>query len=167
MTRSAPVACMVALLLLAGCSGAQVAHDLGMNRDNPDEFEVTTRAPLAIPSDFSLPPPQPGAPRPQEPATEVSAEAVLDPSVELQNHAAAESAGQDALVAAAGPGAPADIRQTIEAERKQLNDTSGIGNTLAFWQKPPTPGKIVNASKEAARLQAIGIPILSAAPAAP
>ena len=32
----------------------------------PDEFAVARQAPLVIPPDFSLVPPKPGAPRPQE-----------------------------------------------------------------------------------------------------
>ena len=32
----------------------------------PDEFAVESRAPLTVPPDFDLRPPEPGAPRPQE-----------------------------------------------------------------------------------------------------
>lgn len=48
------------LLALAGCGNR------GYNRARPDEFAVARQAPLVIPPDFSLVPPQPGAPRPQE-----------------------------------------------------------------------------------------------------
>ncbi len=37
-----------------------------LNRNRPDEFAVTRAAPLAIPSQFDLPAPQPNAPRPQD-----------------------------------------------------------------------------------------------------
>jgi Protein of unknown function (DUF3035) len=37
-----------------------------LDRNRPDEFAVTRAAPLTIPSEFSLPAPQPNAPRPQE-----------------------------------------------------------------------------------------------------
>jgi len=47
--------------LLAGCSSGGV-----MGRDRPDEFAVQRQAPLVIPPDFALTPPQPGAPRPAE-----------------------------------------------------------------------------------------------------
>ena len=47
---------------LAGCgSGGGL-----MGRDRPDEFAVQRQAPLVVPPDFSLQPPQPGAPRPAE-----------------------------------------------------------------------------------------------------
>ncbi len=38
----------------------------GFDRARPDEFAVARAAPLVIPPDFSLVPPQPGAPRPQD-----------------------------------------------------------------------------------------------------
>lgn len=38
----------------------------GYNRERPDEFAVARQAPLVIPPDFSLVPPAPGAPRPQD-----------------------------------------------------------------------------------------------------
>jgi uncharacterized lipoprotein len=52
------------VLLLAGCSGVQ--EQFSLTSTPPDEFKVTTRAPLAVPPDFSLRPPAPGQPRPQE-----------------------------------------------------------------------------------------------------
>ncbi len=48
--------------MLAGCG-----HGGGLfNRDRPDEFAVQRQAPLVVPPDFALQPPQPGAPRPAE-----------------------------------------------------------------------------------------------------
>jgi hypothetical protein len=150
----------LATLGLAGCSS--MSQDLGLQRNGPDEYTVTTRAPLSMPSDFSLPPPTPGAPRPQEPSAELSAEAVLDPSVELQAHPGADSAGQDALVAAAGPAAAPDIRTYLDDHAETLNRESSFASTIAFWKKAPTPGKAIDAAKEAARLRAIGVPTMSA-----
>ena len=37
-----------------------------LGRDRPDEFAVQRQAPLVVPPDFSLAPPEPGAPRPSE-----------------------------------------------------------------------------------------------------
>jgi len=47
--------------MLAGCAGGGI-----LNRDRPDEFAVQRQAPLVVPPDFQLTPPQPGAPRPAE-----------------------------------------------------------------------------------------------------
>jgi hypothetical protein len=41
-----------AAMLLAGC-GQVTARTLGLTRDAPDEFQVTTRAPLSMPSSRS------------------------------------------------------------------------------------------------------------------
>jgi hypothetical protein len=47
--------------LLASCGGGGV-----LGRERPDEFAVQRQAPLVVPPDFALTPPQPGAPRPAE-----------------------------------------------------------------------------------------------------
>ena len=54
-------------LVIAGTAllGACASHGVS-NRDRPDEFAVQREAPLVVPPDFTLVPPQPGAPRPAE-----------------------------------------------------------------------------------------------------
>jgi hypothetical protein len=46
-------------LLLGGCG-----HGGLLNHSRPDEFAVQRQAPLLVPPDFALVPPQPGTPRP-------------------------------------------------------------------------------------------------------
>jgi hypothetical protein len=70
------VACLAASLLLPGCTGFRQA--VGMDRVGPDEFAVESRAPLTIPPEFSLRPPQPGATRPQELTAADKARKVID-----------------------------------------------------------------------------------------
>src|SRR6266567_8624259 len=70
------VACLSASLLLAGC--ADMRRIVGMDRVGPDEFAVESRAPLTIPPEFELRPPQPGAPRPQEGTAADKARKVID-----------------------------------------------------------------------------------------
>jgi hypothetical protein len=70
------VASILALVLLPGCSDFRVA--LGMDRVGPDEFAIESRAPLTIPPDFDLRPPQPGAPRPQDVTSAERARRVID-----------------------------------------------------------------------------------------
>jgi hypothetical protein len=48
-------------MALSACASHGIA-----NRDRPDEFAVQRQAPLVVPPDFALVPPQPGAPRPAE-----------------------------------------------------------------------------------------------------
>lgn len=59
VTRIVLVASGAALLAACGTGGF-------LNRERPDEFAVQRQAPLVIPPDFALTPPQPGAPRPAE-----------------------------------------------------------------------------------------------------
>lgn len=47
--------------VLSACGGSGI-----FNRDRPDEMAVQRQAPLVVPPDFSVVPPQPGAPRPVE-----------------------------------------------------------------------------------------------------
>ena len=54
--------------LLAGCGGGGL-----FNRDRPDEFAVQRQAPLVVPPDFALVPPEPGAPRPVDRSTQSQA----------------------------------------------------------------------------------------------
>ena len=57
---NAAMAVTVCGFALAGCSSLR---DLaGLQKKSPDEFAVTTKAPLVIPPDFNLRPPMPGAP---------------------------------------------------------------------------------------------------------
>lgn len=142
-----------AVLGLAGC-GSDLSRTFGLTRDAPDEFMVTTRAPLSMPPDYSLRPPEPGAPRPQELSPRRAAEADLAPQTALSSaNTASETSGEQALLQAAGPPAPADIRQKVNAEAAQ--DSSGISLTdrLMFWKKTPTPGVAIDPQKEAERLR--------------
>ncbi|WP_267396102.1 MULTISPECIES: DUF3035 domain-containing protein [unclassified Sphingomonas] len=64
MRKIVPVAVGLACVaLLSGCGKR------GYDRARPDEFAVARQAPLVIPPDYALVPPQPGAARPQDSAT--------------------------------------------------------------------------------------------------
>ena len=75
------------ILALAGCgssTGRDWARTFGFVRDAPDEFAVTTQPPLAMPPDFTLRPPRPGAPRPQAVPETRQAEEALVPQLTLE-----------------------------------------------------------------------------------
>src|SRR5687767_10455914 len=55
---------LVAGLAASGCDNARKA--MGFDKNTPDEFKIVNRAPLSLPPDYALRPPQPGASRPQE-----------------------------------------------------------------------------------------------------
>ncbi len=67
MRKAAALAVVVsAATLLSACGGGGGSL---LNRDRPDEMAVTRAAPLVVPPDFALTPPNPGAPRPQDSET--------------------------------------------------------------------------------------------------
>lgn len=151
-TVTATAAATLALLLLTGCSG-NVERTLGLTRDAPDEFTVETRAPLSMPPDYTLSPPQPGAPRPQELTAQQAAEAALAPGAALgAPPPGPETAGQQALVAGAGGPGPANVRQQIAAERG-LDNHESFTASLMFWRSTPKPGAALDADAEAKRLR--------------
>jgi hypothetical protein len=138
---------------LAGCSGDELTRNFGLTRDAPDEFEVTTRAPLSMPPNYDLRPPRPGAPRPQEQASSIGAEAALVPQAALATDNGPTSPGQQALVGQAGPAAPADIRRKIEREAALDQPDRSLTDRLMFWKPTPPAGVAVDPAKEAARLR--------------
>ena len=155
------------LLLLVGC-GENTARTLGFIRDAPDEFRVTTRAPLSMPPDMAggLPPPRPGAPRPMERSARDEAEAVLVPSLALrdprqQPRAAGGSVGEIALLQSAGPAPSRDIRRQVDEESQRLDrPPRDLADRLIFWRDPPASGIAVDPAREVQRIRenaALGI----------
>ena len=139
--------------MLGGCTGDQLTRTFGLDRQTPDEFTVTTRAPLSIPPDFSLPPPSPGASRPQEVSTQSAAEAALAPQTALGGTAGSDSAGQDALVRQAGPGAPAGIRHQVDQEVGLDRPRQGFADALIFWRPAAPSGTALDPVGESQRLR--------------
>jgi hypothetical protein len=141
------------LILLSGCNGDKIARTFGLTRDAPDEFTVTTRAPLSMPPDYSLRPPRPGAPRPQEQSERQQAEEALVPETALNPPASGQSPGQQALIQEAGPSAPSNIRTEVDQDAHDAaNDDSFIDKVL-YWRKPDTQHPQVDAPAEAQRLR--------------
>ena len=161
--RTWTAACAVACLLaLAGCENAKNA--LGMTKQAPDEFAVVTRAPLSIPPDFGLRPPQPGAERPQEQTPRNRArELLLGRQGQPDPQAAAEQAvasgkyarGEAAILQRAGAlDADPSIRQKIDSESTAIAASErGFMDNILFWQERQPPGQIVDAAQEARRLR--------------
>lgn len=144
---------ILATLALSACGGDELTRTFGLSRDAPDEFQVTTRAPLSMPPDFTLRPPRPGAVRPQELTQRQQAEATLTPDAVLSQSTAPSTPGQQALVAAAGRPAPADIRNRVDNEAALDTPSRPLTDRLLFWQSPPPPGTQVDAVRESARLR--------------
>jgi hypothetical protein len=143
-----------ALSGLAGCSGSDVSRSFGLTRDAPDEFTVTTRAPLSMPPDSNLRPPRPGASRPQEPGAANAGVATLVPGAALSaNQSRGVSKGEAALLGAAGQPAPGDIRAQVDADSNLAQPGRSFVDRLLFWRSPPPPGTVVDPAAEAQRLR--------------
>jgi hypothetical protein len=63
-------------MLISGCTDLKKA--VGLEKNSPDEFAVESRAPLEMPPDYDLRPPQPGASRPQEKSSDKLARQVIE-----------------------------------------------------------------------------------------
>lgn len=140
------------VLLLSGC-GDKLTRTFGLTRDAPDEYTVTTRAPLSMPPDYNLRPPRPGAPRPQEQSERQQVEEALVPQLALAAPQRQASAGQSALVQQAGPTAPADIRRRVDRDASTDAGDDGFIDKLLYWRKPDTQRAQVDPTRESQRLR--------------
>ncbi len=161
-----------ATLLLGGCG--DVRQGLGFEKKAPDEFAVVSRAPLSLPPDYTLRPPQPGAPRPNAISPRVRAEQALlqdedtgsaymiqGSTMVLANQVSptanlprGESLGTAALLAQAGAlTATPGVRQSVDAETERLmRQQRDPLRRLMFWRDDPE-GTIVDPAAERARIQ--------------
>jgi hypothetical protein len=127
---------------LAGCNSASRA--LGVAKVTPDEFRVVTKAPLVVPPDYSLRPPAPGEPRPQELEPESAARIALLG----QQQGEARSDGEKMLVSKAG-GDKADplIRYVVDDEFGAVaHKDKGFADWVMFWRRGKPPSEPTDAS---------------------
>ena len=110
----------LATVALSGCGTTGL-----FNRDRPDEFAVSRQAPLVIPPDFALVPPNPGAPRPQE--NDASQQA-LDA---LFGGPAPRSAGEKDTLGRAGTAAPGIRSEVGDPQTNPVDKGSVTRDILA------------------------------------
>ncbi len=145
------VTCLVATGLLAGCSGFRQA--VGAEKVRPDEFRIITKAPLVIPPEYNVRPPEPGAPRPQD----------LDPALQArlavlgQEYAGRASDAEQLLVAkTGGMTVEPTVRAQVDLENGAvIRKSQGFSDRLIFWSDGGETGSEVNAELEAERLRLI------------
>ncbi|MEX2201714.1 MAG: DUF3035 domain-containing protein [Dongiaceae bacterium] len=156
---------------LAGCQNVQ--DQFGLTKTPPDEFVVYARAPLSVPPDFALLPPEPGAPRPQEATPRQQAETALFANSgtfttggDLGGGAEfnPQSVGEQAFLQSAGAdGIDPSIRSLVDTENSTLAEQSTtFTDTLVFWRDPAPYGTVVDPAAEQQRIQenaALGVPV--------
>ena len=152
----------VATLPLGGCDSFNRA--IGKTRVIPDEFQVVSNAPLAIPPDYALRPPRVGNGPEQANPTDQARETVFragDTAGNQQQAAVGPGARmsvgeQDLLRQAGATNAPSDIRQTVDADPTEgVPFDRGLVDKLLFWSGPTTAAsnQTLNPGEEASRIR--------------
>lgn len=146
-----------AALSLAACS--KTSEQFDFSKKAPDEFAVTTRAPLEMPPDYNLRPPRPGAPRPQEDsATEEAKQVVFGTAnaAEPKKQKAIMTDGEAILLRKSGvAGIDPNIRDTVDRETVELikEETPTVDRLLGkVGKKVDAPATIVDPIKESERI---------------
>lgn len=148
-------AALVAVLALSGCGGNNDLLGL-KDKKPPDEFAVYSRAPLSLPPDYGLRPPQPGAARPQTVAPRNDARRAVFGGTQAQPAPAGSSPGLQALLADTGAlEADPSIRATVNRETSVLaEEDKSFTDRLIFWSSDSAEyGKVVDPKAEAKRIQ--------------
>ena len=150
-----------ATLPLGGCDSFNRA--IGKTRVIPDEFQVVSNAPLAIPPDYALRPPRVGNGPEQANPTDQARETVFraGDTATQQPAAVAPSANmsageQDLLRQARATNSPSDIRQVVDADPTEgVPFDRNLVDKLLFWSGPTTPPstQTLNAGEEASRIR--------------
>jgi hypothetical protein len=125
-------------ILLSGCTDFK--RMVGIEKTPPDEFAVESRAPLTIPPDFNLRPPQPGAARPQEISAADRARGVVD-------SAGPGEPGKQATGSLRYPGSEPQIDPNAQLADQSLS--------LKLLQSPDTGGSVVVEKRETTTLKGV------------
>ena len=162
----AAIAFFALAVALSGCE--ETKKSLGLGKKPPDEFQVVARAPLSVPPEFTLRPPEPGLPRPQEGTPEDQAQAALfggsAGAMSTAGKGRPLSPGEAAVLANAGGGdANPNIRTIVDEESAFFAaQDSRFVDRIIFWQTREPQGPVIDAVKEAQRLDentALGKPV--------
>jgi hypothetical protein len=150
---SAALALALSVTALSGCDSLRRAA--GLNKKSPDEFAVTTKAPLVIPPDFNLRPPMPGAPPTNTLDPSSNAELALFNNADPQAVAASMKGnftpGEKLFLAnAKAQNADPGIRARLNADQRAAvqNADRSFTDRLLNTAATPDTGQPVNADAE-------------------
>jgi len=139
---------------LSACDTAK--KELGLTRNAPDEFTVLKRAPLEMPPDYYLRPPEPGAPRPQEEAEfERSRDYVFGETQTETAPAPVTSSADSILLDRAGANlAQDDIRRIVDTETATMEPADKSVTDKLFRRGDDKPAaSVVDSKAEAERIR--------------
>lgn len=118
------------LVLTAMTAGGCAA--LGSGKNPPDEFAVTTKAPLVVPPDYALRPPKPGEARPEELSASERARRVL---LGDGTGSAPTPGEQQILRKSNALNADPNIRAILDSEGgDRAEKDRSFANQLMFWK---------------------------------
>ena len=142
-------------LTLSACEKTKEQFDF--SKKPPDEFAVTTRAPLEMPTDLNtLPAPRPGAPRPQENSPTEEAKEVLFGNSGIPLNQSGTQGEQILLQKTGAANANPAIRDTVDREtaEKVKKETPTIDRILGkAGKKINAPATVVDPVKESERIK--------------
>lgn len=159
MRKSVLLIAGASLLALSGCGGQSAGKILGLEKKAPDEFTVVSRAPLTLPPDFGLRPPDPNAKRSREQvARDQAAEALFGKDRKRELTAQSQREFDQAELALLGKAdalaADPNIRRVVDDEAATLAvEADSFVDDLLFWKDEEPLGTVVDAKGESQRIQ--------------
>lgn len=147
-------------LLFVGCGG-QSGNILGLGKTAPDEFSVVSRAPLSLPPNYNLRPPNAAGARTQDIAPREKAKNSIFAASTGKRKTSGSNVGDDRsigelalLTQSNALSADVNIRKLINSESAVLAQEDGaFVERLIFWRSKTVPGVILDPKLEAKRLQ--------------
>lgn len=155
MTKKIAIsAVLISTLAITGCASAGKA--LGLTREGPNEFNILTKAPLVVPPEYKLRPPQAGEARSEESySSEVAREAIMGAS-----DSAEPSQGEILLLSKAGAGrSDSSVRMLIDGDNSVERKSSSFTDRVVFWrdgQAVDGAGQPLDPENETRRLESVG-----------
>jgi Protein of unknown function (DUF3035) len=125
---------LVSLVLLIACSDESKTRNFSLLRDAAPDTMAATQTPLSVPPALAI--------RPSHPGALASAQDTTPPTVQPPG-----SAGQEALLQAAGPTPPLDIRATVNANSGLVYPGPGFVDRLMNWTPPPDYAPVIIQAK--------------------
>lgn len=122
---------LLALQLLAACSDDNLTRNFGVTRDAAPETMASTQMPLSVPPDYTR--------RPERP----DVLAMGGGDAQSTANTGSVSAGQDALIQAAGPSAPANVRREIDQNSGLTYPPRAFVERLMTWSPPPGYSSVI------------------------
>ncbi len=151
----------IASVSLAGCDSFNRA--IGKKRVIPDEFQVVSNAPLAIPPDYTIRPPRVAGLAQDQSTTLQARETVFraggggDAQSALPAPKTGRSQGEADLLRESGAqNAAPDIRRTLDSDPKEgVPFERSLVDKLVFWEGPTTPptNDTIDPGAEASRIR--------------